>query len=51
MRVLRKLFAPLTMIAAAVALVACTSTNVENFSSEPPAAQPNEAPPVAPIGR
>lgn len=51
MRALRRLFAPLTMIAAAAALVACTSTNLSNFETEaPPQAQPTEAEPVAPIG-
>jgi ABC-type branched-subunit amino acid transport system substrate-binding protein len=50
MRALRKLFAPLAMVAAAAALVACTSTNLSNFATEAPPAQPTEAEPVAPIG-
>jgi len=50
MRGLRKLFAPLTMIAAATALVACTSTNIGNFETTEPPPQPGEPPPTAPIG-
>jgi ABC-type branched-subunit amino acid transport system substrate-binding protein len=50
MRASRKAFAPLTMMAAAAALVACTSINLGNFSTEPPPAQPVEAEPGAPIG-
>jgi ABC-type branched-subunit amino acid transport system substrate-binding protein len=50
MRALRRLLPPLTMIAAAAALAACTSTNLSNLGTEPPPAQPTEVEPGAQIG-